>query len=181
MPQSFQVLPDQLQDVAASISLLVLDVDGVLTDGRLYFSAQGDELKAFNILDGHGIKMLQKQGVTVAIITGRVSPLTERRAGDLGIKHLLQGREDKRVALEELTAQLAIPLTQVAYMGDDLPDLGAIRAAGLGVSVPNGHWFVRQHAHWCTRSKGGEGAVRELADQLLAARGVLDDSLERYL
>ena len=174
-------LPESLISLASRIQLLALDVDGVLTDGRLYFSAQGDELKAFNILDGHGIKMLQKSGVAVAIITGRTSPLTARRARDLGIEHLLQGREDKLDALQELTRELGIELSSVAYMGDDLPDLSAIRHAGLGISVPNGHWFVREQADWSTQAAGGEGAVREVCDLILQARGHLADIHAHYL
>ncbi len=170
-----------LKNKATDISLVALDVDGVLSDGKLYFSAKGDELKAFNILDGHGIKLLMQNGVDVAIITGRSSPLTEKRAGDLGIKHLLQGREDKLVALQELCQQLNLSLDETAYMGDDLPDLAAIRAVKLGVSVPNGHPFVQKHAHWVTSREGGTGAVRELADLILDAKGLLDAIHERYL
>ncbi|WP_087461011.1 KdsC family phosphatase [Oleiphilus messinensis] len=168
-------------DRAKGIQLLGLDVDGVLTDGRLYFSAQGDELKAFNILDGHGIKMLQKHGVVVCIITGRKSPLTEKRASDLGIKHLLQGREDKLIALKELSEQLNINFPHIAYVGDDLPDLSAIRASGLGITVPNAHPFVRKHADWTTPSRGGEGAIREVCDMILDAKGLLEDLHETYL
>ncbi len=117
---------------AAAIRLLVLDVDGVMTDGRIYYSSTGEELKAFNIRDGLGIKLLQRAGIEVAIITGRTSPMVERRAGELGISRVVQGREDKQLALRELSGELGIPLEHCAYMGDDLPDLGAIRSAGLG-------------------------------------------------
>lgn len=168
-------LPDDLISKAAGIRLLALDVDGVLTDGRLYFTAQGDEMKAFNILDGHGIKQLQRAGVDVAIITGRNSPLTARRARDLGIKHLQQGREDKETALRELLQELNLPAEQSAYMGDDLPDLGAIMHAGLGLSVPNGHWYVREQADYTTETAGGEGAVREICDLILQAQNKLAD------
>jgi 3-deoxy-D-manno-octulosonate 8-phosphate phosphatase (KDO 8-P phosphatase) len=166
---------------AANLQLLALDVDGVLTDGTLYFSAQGDEIKAFNILDGLGIKQLLRHNITVAIITGRSSPLTARRARDLGIEHLKQGREDKLDALRELSAELNIPLTEMAYMGDDLPDLGAIRQAGLGITVPNGHSFVRQHADWQTENPGGSGAVREVCDLILQAKNLLKAELNGYL
>lgn len=173
-------LPDDLITKASQIRLLALDVDGVLTDGRLYFSAQGDELKAFHSLDGHGIKQLKKAGIEVAIITGRTSPLTARRAGDLGITLLQQGREDKAEALTELLAELDLPPEAAAYMGDDLPDLGAIQMAGLGASVPNGHWYVREHADYCTELNGGEGAVRELCDLILQAQNRLADMHLRY-
>ncbi|MDX1802337.1 MAG: HAD hydrolase family protein [Marinobacter sp.] len=173
--------PDNLVARAQSIRLLALDVDGVMTDGTLLFSALGDELKAFNILDGLGIKQLMAAGIEVAVITGRQSPLTARRAGDLGIRHLLQGREDKGVALTTLARELNLDATEIAYMGDDLPDLPAIRYANLGVTVPNGHWFVRQHADFCTRARGGEGAVRELSDLILSAQGKLSSALDDYL
>lgn len=166
---------------ARSIRLLALDVDGVLTDGKLYFSATGDELKAFNILDGHGIKLLRNAGIEVALITGRNSPLTARRAKDLGIVYLLQGREDKKEALLELCTTLSVHLNQVAYVGDDLPDLGAIRACGLGICVANAHESLKQHADYCTTLKGGEGAVREVCDLILTGQEKLDSIIARYL
>ena len=173
--------PAHILEKAAQVKLLALDVDGVMTSGQIYFTAQGDELKAFNILDGQGIKILQRHGVQVAIITGRTSPLTARRAADLGIAHLRQGREDKLVALKELCDTLQIPLSEVAYVGDDLPDLSAIRAVGIGATVPNAYWLIHRHADYCTRASGGEGAVREMADLLLHARGVLQGALHDYL
>ncbi|MBW0146879.1 KdsC family phosphatase [Marinobacter arenosus] len=170
-----------LLEKAARIRLIALDVDGIMSDGKLYFSASGDELKAFNILDGLGLKQLMAAGITVAVITGRQSPLTEKRMRDLGIPHLMQGREDKRVALQELVSTLNIAPEAIAYMGDDLPDLPAIRYAGLGITVPNGYWLVREHAHYCTQATGGNGAVREACDMLLTAQGRLDNALAKYL
>lgn len=175
------MISNLLKKKATDIKLVVLDVDGVLSDGKLYFSANGDELKSFNIMDGLGIKMLMRNGITVAIITGRTSPLTERRARDLGIPHLIQGREDKLVALSELCQQLGISLENTAYMGDDLPDLSAIRAVNLGVCVPNGNAFVQKHADWVTTREGGYGAVRELTDLILSAQGLLEGIHESYL
>ena len=140
-----------IKEKAKDVQLLALDVDGVMTDGRIYFSAQGDELKAFSILDGQGIKTLLNNNIQVAIITGRTSPLTARRARDLGINFILQGREDKKVALQELSDELDIPFKNIAYVGDDLPDLSAIINAGLGITVPNGHFFVKEHANYCTK------------------------------
>ncbi|MGC8121142.1 KdsC family phosphatase [Marinobacter sp. VGCF2001] len=172
---------DTLKARASGIRLIALDVDGIMSDGRLYFSANGDELKAFNILDGLGLKQLMGAGLTVAVITGRRSPLTEKRMSDLGITHLMQGREDKKVALLELTRDMNLQPHQIAYMGDDLPDLPALQFAGLGITVPNGYWLVRQHADYCTRIPGGQGAVREACDLLLWARGQLDDTLAPYL
>lgn len=166
---------------AKQIQLLATDVDGVLTDGRLYFGNSGEELKAFSILDGLGIKLLRDSGVDTAIITGRKSELVARRARELNITRIYQGREDKRRALEELCADLKLPLSAVAYIGDDLPDLAAIRAAGLGVAVANAHPFVAQHADWQTSSAGGSGAVREACELIMKAQGTLNASWERFL
>jgi 3-deoxy-D-manno-octulosonate 8-phosphate phosphatase (KDO 8-P phosphatase) len=171
----------EIRQIASNISLAAFDVDGVMTDGKLYFSAQGDELKAFNILDGLGLKLLQNSGVEIAFITGRTSPLTEKRAKDLGIKHLIQGREDKKVALQTLADSLNTPMQQVAYVGDDLPDLGAIRMAGLGITVANACDFVKIHADWCTNLGGGEGAVREICDMILDAKGLKQQLLASFL
>lgn len=173
--------PADLIEKAAPVRLLALDVDGIMTDGKLFFSAFGDELKGFNILDGLGIKQVMAAGIDVAVITGRRSPLTTKRMQDLGIPHLIQGREDKKVALVELAGKLGLSPQQIAYMGDDLPDLPAIRYAGLGITVPNGHWFVRQHADTCTVATGGNGAVREACELLLSACGQLEASLQPYL
>lgn len=165
---------------AANIRLLALDVDGIMTDGKLFFSANGDELKGFNILDGLGLKQVMAAGITVAVITGRSSPLTRKRMSDLGIPHLMQGREDKKIALQELVDTLKLEAAEIAYMGDDLPDLPAIRFAGLGITVPNGYWLVREQADVCTLAPGGSGAVREACDLLLAASGQLDSTLAPY-
>lgn len=181
IPKSFRPdWPEADLKKAADIRLLALDVDGVMTDGKLYFTASGDEMKGFNILDGLGMKQIMAAGIEVAVITGRQSPLTEKRMNDLGIKHLMQGREDKKVALKELATRLNLTPEAIAYMGDDLPDLPAILFAGLGITVPNGHWAVRESADICTRVAGGEGAVREICDLLLAARGALDNTLSPY-
>lgn len=172
---------EELKDKAKRVRLVAFDVDGVLTDGRLYFTDDGQELKAFNTLDGHGIKMLQAGGVQVAIITGRTTRLVPKRAADLGIEHLMQGREDKLVALRELCTQLGMDLAETAYMGDDLPDLGAIRGAGLGMTVANAHYFVRAHADWVSDLPGGGGAAREACDLILRSQGKLDGMLNEYL
>lgn len=172
---------DTVMHKAAQVRLLALDVDGVLTDGRLYFAEDGQELKTFDTQDGHGIKMLQQSGVICAIITGRTTKLVERRAKNLGIAHLLQGREDKLVALRELSAELGIALDNMAYVGDDWPDLPAIRAAGLGVAVANAHNELHTHADYVTRLQGGRGAVREVCDLLLKAQHTYDAALAPYL
>jgi 3-deoxy-D-manno-octulosonate 8-phosphate phosphatase (KDO 8-P phosphatase) len=162
------VTPEQ----AASLKILVLDVDGVLTDGRITYSNGGEELKAFNIKDGLGIKLLQRAGIRVAIITGRRSTIVERRARELGIEHLVQGREDKLTALEELCGELGLALSECAYMGDDLPDLAAIMAAGVGLTVADAAGAVVSAADWQSKQPGGHGAVREACEALLKARGV---------
>ncbi len=154
---------------ASALRLLALDVDGVLTDGRLYYGNDGEELKAFNIKDGVGLKLLQQAGVAVAIITGRRSQIVERRATELGIAHVVQGREDKRAALEELCASLDLALSQCAYMGDDLPDLGALRAAAIGLAPADAVEAVAEAADWQSRYPGGGGCVREACEQLLHA------------
>ncbi|WP_417513578.1 KdsC family phosphatase [Marinobacter sp.] len=176
-----EIWPETLLAKAARIKLVALDVDGIMSDGRIYFSAKGDELKGFNILDGLGLKQIMAAGITVAVVTGRSSPLTEKRMKDLGIPHLMQGREDKKTALQELVSTLDILPETIAYMGDDLPDLPAIRYAGLGVTVPNAYWLVKEHADYCTRVSGGNGAVRELCDLLLTAGGNLNSALTPYL
>ncbi len=167
--------------LAQPIKLLVLDVDGVMTDGRLLYTSAGEEIKAFNILDGLGIKLAQRGGIQVAVITGRRSAMVERRAKELGIEHLIQGREDKHAALDELLAQLGLSLAQTAYMGDDLPDLGAIRRVGLGMCVANAHPLLAEHARYQTHKPGGAGAVREVCELILKAQGTLDALLQEYL
>ena len=173
-------LSADLQANLKKVSLLALDVDGVLSDGTLFFSSSGEEVKGFSILDGLGIKLLQQAGIEVALITGRNSPLTARRAADLGIRHLIQGREDKKTALGDLCGLLNTSLETTAYMGDDLPDLGAIKAAGVGITVPNGYWKVREQADICTRQEGGRGAVREVADLILCAQDKLTETLQAF-
>ncbi|MFC6669487.1 KdsC family phosphatase [Marinobacterium aestuariivivens] len=174
-------LSDELTERLRGVTLAVFDVDGVLTSGRLQFLADGTEVKEFNILDGLGIKLLQKAGVETAIITGRRSPQVELRAKALGITHLRQGREDKLVALEELWAETGHGAGTTAYIGDDWPDLAAIRAVAFGATVPNGHPLVREHADWCTRRAGGNGAGREFCEQILLARGQLESIAAEYL
>lgn len=173
--------PPELIKKLAQTKLLALDVDGVMTSGSVFFTAQGDELKAFNILDGQGIKSLLVNNITVAVITGRRSPLTERRARDLGIVHIMQGREDKKIALSELCKGLALSFDDVAYVGDDLPDLSAIKAVNVGLTVPNAHPFVREHADHCTTRKGGDGAVREVCDLILYSKNLLETYYNNFL
>ena len=172
---------EKLIERAKAIRLAIFDVDGVLTDGRLYFMPDGTEFKSFNTLDGHGIKMLIASGVEVAIISGRKSPLVERSAANLGIKHLIQGREDKLTALAELREIVPVEMHEIAFLGDDLPDLPVIRRAGLGMAVATADTFVREHAHGVTRAAGGAGAAREFCELIMRAQGTLDQAQAAYL
>ncbi|MFA0811367.1 KdsC family phosphatase [Microbulbifer epialgicus] len=160
---------------------LVLDVDGVLTDGKLYFDNSGNELKTFNTLDGHGIKMLQNSGVQVAIITGRRSNVVERRAHDLGVNKLIQGREDKFAALQELLTDEPCRLEDIAYIGDDYPDLLVMTRIGCPIAPPNAAAPVRDRALWITNTRGGEGAVREVCDRIMQIQGTFDAALAPYI
>ncbi|MCL4115639.1 UNVERIFIED_CONTAM: hypothetical protein GTU68_056390 [Idotea baltica] len=171
----------QIQLRAQKIKLVVFDVDGVLTDGKLYFLADGSEMKAFNTLDGQGIKMLMSSGIHTAIITGRTATVVELRAKNLGINYLFQGREDKLVVLDNLLEQTHLTYEQVAYLGDDLPDLPVIQRVGLGAAVPNATSFVRQHAKLVTSASGGEGAVREFCELILSAQNNLNSAQTAYL
>ena len=174
-------MSNELLSRAKAVRLAVFDVDGVLTDGRLYFLPDGGEFKTFNTLDGQGIKMLMNAGVRTAIISGRKSAVVERRAQNLGIQHLFQGREDKLVVLDGLLAELGLTHDQVAYLGDDLPDLPVIRRVGLGMAVANADAFVRQHAHGVTQARGGAGAAREFCELILRAQDRLEAAQAAYL
>lgn len=171
----------ELRERAARIKLLLLDVDGVLTDGRLYFGNQGGEFKSFCTLDGQGIKALQKTGVMVGIITGRTSNLVARRASDLGITILVQGREDKWEALQEILHEHPVALNDIAFMGDDWPDLSIMTRVGLAFTVANAHASVAARAHWQSRERGGEGAVRAACDLIMQAQGTFETALAPYL
>jgi 3-deoxy-D-manno-octulosonate 8-phosphate phosphatase (KDO 8-P phosphatase) len=173
-----------MQDVydrANRIRLAVFDVDGVLTDGMLYYSESGGELKAFNVRDGHGMKMLQSGGVPLAIITSRKSRCVELRAQDLGIEFVYQGAADKHAAFRELLARLNLDAAAAAYMGDDVVDLPILRRCGLAVAVPDAPASVRHHAHYVTRERGGHGAVRELCELILHAQGAFEAQHAPYL
>lgn len=155
---------------ARSLALMAFDVDGVLTDGRLYYGSDGEQCKVFHTLDGHGLKALADCGVTLALITGRQSTMVSKRAAELGIRHVIQGREDKGIALAALAEQLGVDASQCGYCGDDQPDVAALHWAALAFSVPNGHPVARQAAQLITEAGGGAGAVREICDFICAAR-----------
>lgn len=163
------------------LRMLVLDVDGVLSDGKLYLGNEGEELKTFNIQDGLGLKLLQRNGIVVAIITGRNSDIVNRRCAELGIEHVVQGRSDKLVALGELAAALGMNLGNIAYMGDDLPDLAAIRACGCGMTVLDAREEVRREADWISSKCGGYGAVRDACEAILKAQRKWDSILQEYM
>lgn len=158
---------------------MAFDVDGIFTDGRLYYGPDGDALKAFHTQDGLGLKLLQATGLQVAIITGRSSPMVERRFAELGVPHVITGRDDKRQALEELVERVGLGLKDCGYMGDDLPDLAAGQAVGFFASVPNAVPAVIEAAHFVTARTGGHGAVRETCRFLLEARGYDETTVYR--
>jgi 3-deoxy-D-manno-octulosonate 8-phosphate phosphatase (KDO 8-P phosphatase) len=154
----------------AQIQLLILDVDGVLTDGRLYFGAKGEALKVFHVHDGHGIKLIMATGVRVAVFSGRRSAATAARLSELGVPTLVQGCTDKLLALQQLTQRLKIDPIKCACIVDDTPDLPLMSAVGLAAAVADAHPLVLSAAHWVAGAPGGKGAVREFCDALLRAR-----------
>jgi len=163
------------------IRLVAFDVDGVMTDGGLFFSDSGEEFKRFNSLDGHGLKMLRASGVEVAIITGRTSRCVEARAKNLGITHLYQGVENKLEVMIGLLGKLKLSRDAAAYMGDDVVDLRVMRHVGLAISVPESPLLVRTNSHYVTQRGGGHGAVREACELIMSAQGTLDAQLAPYL
>ncbi|MFC4727824.1 KdsC family phosphatase [Coralloluteibacterium thermophilus] len=163
-------LDPALRARAAGIRVAVFDVDGTLTDGRLYYAPDGSELKVFHVHDGHGLKALRNAGIEVALCSARRVAAVDARARDLGIGHVHQGIGDKRAAVDALCAELGVPPSAMLFMGDDLADLPAMRVAGLAVAPANAHPEVLAEAHLVTRLGGGAGAAREIADLLLAAR-----------
>lgn len=180
VPASSELAPDLLKRLR-KIRLLALDVDGVLTDGRLYFQSDGIEIKAFHTLDGLGLQLLQRAGLHVAFITGRESPMVSQRANHLGIRHVFQNCQDKLSTLRELCRSEAIGLDQVAYCGDDLPDLAVIQRVGVSFTVPGAPSYIRARADLVTERDGGYGAAREICDMLLLAQGHRDALLDTYL
>lgn len=162
---------DDLDARARAVRLAVFDVDGVMTDGTLFLGPRGETFKAFNILDGHGVKMLHEAGIATAIITGRKSKAVTLRAKELAIRHVEQGVKDKLAVFERLRAKLGIDAKACAYMGDDVVDLEPMRACGFAVSVPNAAEAVKKIAHYVTRAGGGRGAVREFCELVIRARG----------
>jgi len=162
----------EIYDRARNVRVAIFDVDGVLTEGTLYYSPSGEELKAFNVLDGHGMKMLQESGVKLAVISSRSSPCVEERARNLRIDLLYQGAGDKLAAFDALLAQCGVAADSCSFIGDDAADLPVMRRCGLAASVPNAPALVRWAAHYVTRARGGHGAARELCELIMHAQGV---------
>jgi len=166
-------VPPAVVERARLIRLMCFDVDGVMTDGSLWYGESGEAVKQFNVLDGHGLRLMRESGITIALVTGRTGPIIAHRAADLGIALVLQGVRDKLQAVTELAAQQAVQMEQVGFMGDDLIDLAVMQRVGLAASVPDAPSYVAQAAHWVASRAGGHGAVRECCDLVLAAQGRL--------
>lgn len=165
----------------AAIKLMVFDVDGIMTDGSLYLSDSGEEIKAFNTLDGHGLKMLKASGVELAVITGRTSGSVAKRMQNLGIELLYQGVENKLTAYHALLKKLGLENNVAGFMGDDLPDLPPMRHCAFAVTVPEAPVVMRDHAHYVTQLPGGRGAVREVCELIMRAQRTLDAQIAPYL
>lgn len=171
---------DNAIEKAKHVKLLILDVDGVLTDGSIYINDNGVQELAFNIQDGLGIKLLQQTGVKVAIITGRSSNVVKVRAELLKIEHVYQGNVNKRLAFQELKEKLQLSNEQIAYVGDDLPDLPLLQQVGLSIAVANARDYIKQQTHWQTTAIGGKGAVREVCELIMRAQGTWQSILGEF-
>lgn len=176
----FDLSPEQIEKIK-QLKLLILDVDGVLTDGRLFFDQQGNEYKCFHARDGHGLKLLKQTGVEIAVISGRSSATVALRMKNLGIEHVYQGHENKRMAFQEILQNLQLTPNQVAHVGDDLLDLPIMTQVGFAIAVQDANFAVKQYADWCTETLGGQGAVREVCDLIMQVQGSFDKVLQGYL
>ncbi len=175
-------LPDTIAHrKAAQVRIMIFDVDGVLTDGRMQFSAEGEAMKSFFVHDGLGIQLLQKMGIATAIISARTTPIVNKRAADLGITYVYQGNHDKRITFAQLLADTGMTAQQCGFMGDDIVDLPLFSKVGFAVSVPNGHQEAISRADYVTKASGGLGAVREICDFILRAQNKYDAALAPYL
>ncbi len=172
---------EEIEQKAKQLKLLILDVDGVLTDGRLFFDKNGDEYKCFHARDGHGIKLLQQTGVKIAVISGRKSQSVALRMKNLGIEHVYQGHENKIAAFNEIIQSVGVKPEQAAHMGDDLLDLPIMVRVGLSIAVNDANQSVKDYADWCTQTPGGLGAVREVCDFIMQAQGTFDAVLQSYM
>lgn len=174
-------IPEHVSRAAKNIKLVLFDVDGVLTDGSLFIGDDGQEYKAFNSRDGHGIKMLQNSGVSVGIITGRTSKVVKQRVADLGIQHVFQGCQDKLPVFQDLVKKLGLDTSETAFVGDDVVDLPIMLRSGLAITVQDAHYLIKHHSHWITPSRGGRGAAREICEMIMHAQGKLSDEMSSYL
>lgn len=170
----------ELTSIARNVSLLILDVDGVLTDGSIILDSKENELKSFHVRDGHGIKMLIRADIRVAIITGRYSKVVERRALELGIKDVFQKCLDKTIAYRQLAETYSLRDGEIAYVGDDIVDIPVFRRCGLPIAVADAEDAVKPFVKMITRHNGGQGAIREVCDFLLKAKGLLKDIINEY-
>ena len=166
---------------AKKIKCVIFDVDGVLTDGRLFFDLSGNEYKSFHAQDGQGLKLLLQQGIEVAIISGRSSPIVDRRMNSLGIRHVYQGQENKIAAFNDLIKKLSLDATQIAHVGDDLPDLALMNRCGLAIAVNDANPSILPYTQWQTTRKGGSGAAREVCDAILTAQNLLTDAIQPFI
>jgi len=166
---------------ATQVRIMIFDVDGVLTDGRMQFSADGEVMKSFFVHDGLGIQLLQKMGIATAIISARLTPIVNKRAADLGITYVYQGNHDKRITFAQLLADTGMAAQECGFMGDDIIDLPLFSKVGFAVSVPNGHPEAISRADYVTKASGGLGAVREICDFILRAQNRYDAALAPYL
>jgi len=180
MPSVMQRVNAEVRTRIEKIRLLGLDVDGVMTDGRLYYHDDGTESKAFDVRDGHGIKMLQKVGVEVFLISGRNSPMVDKRAMDLGISEVTQGVRDKVPVLDRIASQKGFTLDQIAFVGDDLVDLPVMQRVGLAVTVADASEHLFEKAHYVTLAPGGRGAVREVVELILGVQGLWEKAVQHY-
>jgi 3-deoxy-D-manno-octulosonate 8-phosphate phosphatase (KDO 8-P phosphatase) len=172
--------PDALER-ARRVKFMIFDVDGVLTDGNLWYGPSGEEMKAFHAFDGHGVKMLGESGVRLAILSGRKSPAVAARARELGIEHVLQGVEEKRDCYHGLLKRLRLDAQDTGYMGDDLVDLPVLVRCGFGCTIPDAPEEVRKRVHYVASAPAGRGAAREVCEYIMRAQGTLERALEGYL
>lgn len=175
-----ETIPTEVIGRAAKVRLLICDVDGVLTNGQLFFTPTGDELKGFHARDGHGIKLVQRAGIETAVISGRRSPAVALRMESLGVRHVYQGHEHKLAAFEELIEKLGISPEETCFIGDDLLDLTLLRRVGLAVAVADAHFTIQNVVHYTTQLPGGFGAVREICDLILYAQDKLEATVSSY-
>ncbi len=172
---------EKILEKAKQVRLVIFDVDGVLTNGTLIYGPNGTESKMFHAHDGMGMRLLLKSGIDIAIITARSSDVVTKRMQDLEVKYVYQGCRDKIIAYDELKQKLKINDHEIAYVGDDLPDLPVLRRVGLGITVPNAPQIMQQYAMWTTEKKGGKGAAREVCDLIMQARGSYEKTINTYL